>query len=104
MFARRARSGRRNSHGVASIRRDTYNSVDGFSKKGAWWEIRKRVWDRDGGRCRVLSGGKQCMKPASEVHHIIPLSRGGTTSMANLVCICVECHNKRHHHLLRSRG
>jgi len=104
MRARRARSGRRNSHGVASIRRDTYNTNNGFSEKSGWWEVRDRVWKRDGGLCRVIINGKQCLKKASEVHHIVPLSRGGTNTPANLICICLECHNKRHTHLMRSRS
>ena len=103
MWQRRLGSRKRNSHGVASIRRDSYNSVNGFTKKDGWWEIRAKVWKRDGGRCRVLIAGKPCNKAAQEVHHIVPLSRGGTTSMANLICICKECHNKRHAHLFRSR-
>jgi 5-methylcytosine-specific restriction endonuclease McrA len=103
MWQRRIRSGRRNSHGVASIRRDSYNSVKGFTQKDGWWEIRAKVWKRDGGRCRVLVSGKPCGAVAEEVHHIVPLSKGGTTTMANLICICKTHHNQRHAHLFRSR-
>lgn len=30
------------------------------------------------------------------VHHIIPLSNGGTNSETNLVTLCYSCHNKQH--------
>lgn len=103
MWQRRVRAGKRNSHGIASIRRDSYNSNNGFTQKDGWWEIRKKVWQRDGGRCRVLVNGKACGAIAKEVHHIVPLSRGGTTTMANLIAICERCHNSRHAHLFRSR-
>ena len=47
---------------------------------------------------------EQCLKqgrttPAEEVHHIIPLSRGGTHSTDNLMSLCQSCHNKIHHDL-----
>ena len=31
--------------------------------------------------------------PASEVHHILPLSRGGTNDEANLAALCKPCHS-----------
>lgn len=33
---------------------------------------------------------------AKEVHHIIPLSRGGTHDTSNLLSLCRSCHNKLH--------
>lgn len=47
---------------------------------------------------------EQCLKqgrttPTEEVHHIIPLSRGGTHSTDNLMSLCQSCHNKIHHDL-----
>jgi len=42
---------------------------------------------------------EQCQKegritPAQEVHHIIPLSRGGTHSVDNLMALCKSCHSR----------
>jgi len=105
MWARRARSGRRNVNGVARIRRETYTSVSGgATAKNGWWSIRKEVWDRDGGRCRLIKNGKVCGAPAAEVHHIIPLSKGGTNTKANLISACKDCHDRRHHHLFQERS
>ncbi len=105
MWARRARTGRRNSNGVAHIRRETYTSVSGGSTdKNGWWQVRAEVWKRDGGKCRAINNGKVCGAPAKEVHHIVPLSKGGTNTKANLLCLCETCHNRRHNHLMRSRG
>ncbi|WP_231391317.1 HNH endonuclease [Megasphaera vaginalis (ex Srinivasan et al. 2021)] len=33
---------------------------------------------------------------AEEVHHIIPLSEGGTHEEANLMSLCRSCHEKIH--------
>lgn len=47
---------------------------------------------------------EQCFKegiltPVDEVHHIIPVSRGGTHDRSNLMSLCKSCHNKIHHRL-----
>ena len=34
--------------------------------------------------------------PVQEVHHIVPLSRGGTHDSSNLMSLCRSCHNKVH--------
>jgi len=41
---------------------------------------------------------EECLKqgritPAEEVHHILPLSRGGTNDTANLMALCKPCHS-----------
>ena len=40
---------------------------------------------------------EECQKqgkltPAEEVHHILPLSRGGTNAVNNLMALCKPCH------------
>jgi len=42
---------------------------------------------------------EQCLKEGrynktEEVHHILPLSRGGTHDEANLMALCKSCHSK----------
>ncbi|MBX6752743.1 MAG: HNH endonuclease [Thermorudis peleae] len=41
-------------------------------------------------RCRF------CGAPATEVHHIVPLARGGTNEPWNLAPVCRECHRLLH--------
>ena len=41
---------------------------------------------------------EQCLKagkliPAEEVHHILPLSAGGTHDERNLMSLCITCHS-----------
>jgi 5-methylcytosine-specific restriction endonuclease McrA len=31
-----------------------------------------------------------------EIHHIIPLNKGGTSDSKNLILLCIPCHKKRH--------
>jgi 5-methylcytosine-specific restriction endonuclease McrA len=63
-----------------------------------WWEIRKRVKQRDNGQCRV------CGKPGVEVHHIEFRSRGGKDVMSNLVLLCKTHHDDVHGHVLKISG
>jgi len=44
---------------------------------------------------------EECFKngilvPLDEVHHILPLKRGGTHDESNLMSLCKSCHNKKH--------
>lgn len=41
-------------------------------------------------KCRV------CGKEAYCMHHIIPLSKGGTNNQSNLIPICIDCNKKIH--------
>ncbi|MBF6331778.1 TerD family protein [Nocardia transvalensis] len=53
-------------------------------------EIKAQVWQRDGGRC-VDCGATHYL----EFDHIIPLSRGGATSAANLQILCRSCNRTK---------
>lgn len=42
---------------------------------------------------------EECQKqgrltPAEEVHHVLPLSQGGTHSIDNLMSLCSSCHSR----------
>lgn len=42
---------------------------------------------------------EECLKknkyvPVQDVHHIVPLSRGGTNDFSNLQSLCKSCHNR----------
>lgn len=84
----------RNSKGYGSARivRDRYGAD--------WWSVRAEVVRRDKGLCQdVGSRGGICGKPGVDVHHIIPLSRGGCTEKSNLILVCQEHHEARHKHM-----
>lgn len=61
-----------------------------------WFEISAAVKRRDGYCCRKCGSDEDL-----EVHHIIPVSKGGTNSQANLITLCHRCHKRqpRHGHL-----
>lgn len=77
---------KRGANGVSKIRRVDY--------KKTWPETAREVKRRDGYKCKVCSGTEDL-----EVHHIVPVSRGGTNHKTNLITLCSTCHHKRHKHL-----
>ncbi|WP_040704297.1 TerD family protein [Nocardia takedensis] len=50
-------------------------------------DVKAEVWQRDGGRC-VQCGDAHYL----EFDHVIPLSRGGATSVGNLQILCRRCN------------
>ena len=55
------------------------------------WELRRTAVINRDGRCRKCRSYR-----ASHVHHIIPLGRGGTNRIDNLLLLCRECHLRSH--------
>jgi 5-methylcytosine-specific restriction protein A len=94
---------RRNKSGVTRIVRDSYSNKNAGT---SWYEISKAVKVRDMYCCvSCKTPEKPKLGVYHEVHHIKPLSRGGTTTKANLITLCKACHDRRHPHLSgRSRS
>lgn len=49
--------------------------------------LRQRVLDRDGRRCTFCGTTK-----GLEVHHIVPVAKGGTNDPSNLITVCRAHH------------
>lgn len=59
-----------------------------------WSRIRTR-YAKEHPLCeRCLEEGR--VTPMAEVHHIVPISRGGTHERSNLRSLCRSCHQKTH--------
>ena len=78
---------------------DRYERDPDIHKKygQAWQRIRKRYADSHPLCERCLREGR--CTPVAEVHHILPVSQGGTHDFGNLMSLCRSCHNKIHHEL-----
>ena len=73
-------------------------SADVNKKYGRAW---KRIRDRYAAAHPLC---EMCLKegrltPVDEVHHIVPISQGGTHARDNLMSLCRSCHTKIHHDL-----
>lgn len=68
-------------------------------------EIRNQIWAEKQHKC-VNCGAESNL----HLHHIVPLSLGGTNNIDNIVPLCEECHSKVHklnmkgHKVLQAEG
>lgn len=70
-------------------------SPDHSRKYGrSWQRIRDRYVKMNPLCERCLLEGRYT--PVEEVHHIVPVNRGGTNDEDNLMSVCRSCHNKIH--------
>jgi HNH endonuclease domain protein len=63
-------------------------------------ELRNRIIERDQGFCQIC--GKKCQRSEIEIDHIIPVSKGGKTTLSNLQVLCSKCNRKKSNKILTS--
>ena len=58
------------------------------------------------GWTECMSRKEQWHYLSADVHHILPLSKGGPDSYENMICLCPNCHRKFHtgEYELKERG
>ena len=78
---------------------DKYERSPNINKKygRAWKRIRDRYVSEHPLCERCKAEGR--LTPVEEVHHVLPVSKGGTHERSNLIALCRSCHNKIHHEL-----
>jgi hypothetical protein len=88
---RRARRRLERAHALmASERADSEGPVAVALRTGISLEIKRRVWERCGGRC-VECGSDQLL----EFDHVIPLAMGGSSTERNLQLLCAPCNRSK---------
>ena len=78
---------------------ETYKRDRDHDKKyGSKWKKTRALYVRHYPLCEMcLKEGKHV--PVEEVHHIIPLSQGGSNYFSNLMSLCKSCHTKIHYEI-----
>lgn len=70
-------------------------SPDHNKKYGRGWQRIRARYVKAHPLCeRCLAEGR--LTPVEEVHHILPVNRGGSNADSNLMSLCRSCHNKIH--------
>jgi hypothetical protein len=73
---------------------DTNNKQPKQKRETIPQHVKDKVWQRDNGMCVVCSS-----KEKLEFDHIIPFSKGGSSSYRNLQLLCEPCNRKKHANL-----
>ena len=74
---------------------DLTRGYDGHKRYGTQWrKIRTRYVHKHPFCEMCMKEGKYV--PVEEVHHIKPISEGGTNDESNLMSLCHSCHEKIH--------
>lgn len=82
-----------NQRGENHPRWNPNSSTPTFYQTPEWRRFRVRVLDRDGHACKTCGSDGNRL----HVHHITPISKGGTKfDMANLITLCPSCHGREH--------
>ena len=65
-----------------------HKAMDGWR----WARVRASILERDGGVCQIRNPAV-CRGVATQVHHIVPLSKGGSKyDPGNLAACCQPCN------------
>jgi 5-methylcytosine-specific restriction endonuclease McrA len=54
-------------------------------------DVKKAVWKRDGGKCANCGSEVEL-----EFDHIIPVVKGGSSTIQNIQVLCRKCNRKKH--------
>lgn len=82
----------------ARVRREE-EATPGVRPRYFWTSIKHEVLERDRyacQRCGRVHCDLRSYSETIEVHHIVPVSEGGTSEPANLICLCTRCHAEVH--------
>ena len=63
---------------------------------------RRNIFFRDRNRCQYC--GKVFLQNELNLDHVVPLSRGGTSSWDNVVCACIPCNSRKGNRMLHASG
>ena len=83
----------------ARISKNTFSDLPVLGAEGYpkdWENLREIILSRDNYQCQ--ENDAMCTGPL-QIHHIIPLSKGGTNRPNNLTTLCMYHHCQKHEHM-----
>lgn len=57
-------------------------------------DVKKAAWKRDGGKCVTCGTDFEL-----QYDHIIPVAKGGSSTLGNIQILCKSCNHKKHTHI-----
>jgi 5-methylcytosine-specific restriction endonuclease McrA len=87
---------------IGHVKRYEFNPEEGVTEYKEWAKERRDEQVRPRKKKKIIKRDDGCRKCSKEgvdeleVHHIIPVSQGGSDSEDNLAILCVDCHKTAH--------
>lgn len=78
----------------ANYRKQQKKIKNGSFRAGVAQDIREFIKNRDNNTCQMCCKYDESYN--MQVHHITPVSDGGTDEYTNLILLCYECHKTVH--------
>lgn len=73
-------------------------SYEGRLPDEDWQVLRHIVLKRDGYKCCNCRADDETL----DVHHVVPIGRGGSNRLTNLKVVCRSCHELIHPHMVKA--
>ena len=78
---------------VDEAERNARNPYRQAYKDPAYAKHRQHAFERQRGRCGKC--GVELQPGLWQADHIVPLSKGGSNDVTNLLCVCIPCHKAK---------
>jgi len=76
----------------------SYSPIRYFNRVPISEELKNKIFVRDNYECQLKMEG--CLTKATEIDHIIPVSKGGLNNEGNLQASCSQCNKKKNSNLI----
>lgn len=85
------------SHKLTLIRREIYREQKKIAVVKNYSENGRFIAPKDHRELKAKRECEECnkkMKHPPEIHHVIPVCKGGSNERNNLMAVCKDCHKK----------
>lgn len=80
-------------NGTFYLNKEIWNAICRVERGRVSNEMRRKIYERDNYRCRCC--GRRQNEVDLEIDHIVPIAKGGKSTLDNLQTLCAECNKRK---------
>ena len=80
-------------NGSFYLNKEIWNAICRVERGRVSNEMRRKIYERDNYRCRCC--GRNQNEVDLEIDHIVPIAKGGKSTLDNLQTLCAECNKRK---------
>lgn len=80
-------------NGTFYLNKEIWNAICRVERGRVSNEMRRKIYERDNYRCRCC--GRSQNEVDLEIDHIVPIAKGGKSTLDNLQTLCAECNKRK---------